>query len=230
MNATDSGVKISLYCAANLAIMSVPGVCITNITHLTTEQIIQILISLSPFIKYGAFFGLVMIEGPIVSMISGLLAAQGIMTLWIVYLVSVIGDLSSDSIYYILGRLGNKTLISSKYTNELKENPSRAEKLKKLFHEHPGKTLVLGKLTHIVGVPVLIAAGSVKIPATKFIIYDLSATLIKSFIFIMLGYYAGTLIGPVNKILEYATAAALLLTGLTLLYFFLGRYFEKKLF
>ncbi|MFA5894130.1 MAG: DedA family protein [Candidatus Margulisiibacteriota bacterium] len=189
----------------------------------------QTILTAIPVLKYGLLFLLTVIEGPLVAMIAGLLASLGFFNLALAYLVIIAGDLVSDSLYYSIGFWGREKSIK-KYGRFLLLDQTKLHKFETLVRYHSGKVLILGKLTHFAGVPILLAAGLVKIPYRKFIWYDTLATLPKSLAFLLLGYYFGGLTGTINRYLEYGT----LITGGLLAiifagYLFAGKYLEKKL-
>ena len=57
--------------------------------------------------------------------------------------------------------------------------------------ENPIRTLVLGKLTLGVGGLILINSGAAKYPFNKFLFYNFIATLIKTFLLLVIGFYFG---------------------------------------
>ena len=172
--------------------------------------------------KYAVFFPIMVVEGPIVTVIAGFLASLGYFNLFVLYAVSVAGDLTGDVIYYILGRWGGRRFID-KWGGYLKINFASIERFEKLFHRHAGKTLLLGKATHLIGGGILAAAGAAKFSFSRFLFFNTLATLPKSLILVMLGYYFGREYEKINKTFDYFVFAAVLLL------FILVINFRKKL-
>lgn len=189
----------------------------------------QTILVAMPIIKYGLIFLLTIIEGPLVAMIAGLFASLGFINLIVAYLVILAGDLVSDSLYYSIGFWGREKWIK-KYGRFVLLDRAKLHKFETLVRYHAAKVLVIGKLTHLAGVPILLAAGLAKIPYKKFIWYDMLATLPKSLAFLLLGFYFGGLAGAIGSYLEYGT---LIIGGLLALifagYLLAGKYLEKKL-
>lgn len=198
-----------------------------NLSSLTLSA--QTILVAIPVLKYVLLFLLTIVEGPLVAMVAGLFASLGFFNLILAYLVILAGDLVSDSLYYSIGFWGREKVIK-KYGRFILLDQTKLHKFETLVRYHSVKVLVIGKLTHFAGVPVLLAAGLVRIPYRKFIWYDMLATLPKSLIFLLLGFYFGSLTGTISHYLEYGT----LITGGLLAvifagYLLTGKYLEKKL-
>jgi membrane protein DedA with SNARE-associated domain len=198
-----------------------------NLSSLSLSS--QEILAAIPVLKYGLLFLLTVIEGPLVAMVAGLFASLGLFNLLLAYLVILVGDLVSDSLYYSIGFWGREKVVK-KYGRFILLDQEKLHKFETLVRYHSVKVLIIGKLTHFAGVPTLLAAGIVKIPYRKFIWYDMIATLPKSLIFLLLGYYFSNLTGTISHYLEYGTLItggllALIFAG----YLLAGKYLEKKL-
>ncbi len=155
--------------------------------------------------KYPILFLLTVIEGPIVTVITGFLATLGYINAYIAYAIIVSGDLTGDVIYYIFGRIGQEKFLEKwgRYIGVSKES---ADKIKKHFSDHGGKTLLLGKLAHGIGAVFLFAAGMSKMPFLRFLWFNLAATVVKSLALILIGFYFGQAITSINSILKFVSA------------------------
>ena len=140
--------------------------------------------------KYLILFPIIAIEGPIATVLAGFLASLGFMNFFVAYAVIVAGDLAGDSLYFALGYWGREKLIR-RWGKYLGITMERVERLEKHFRSHSGKTLIIGKLSHVFGVVVLLAAGLAKIKFRDFLKFDFIATIPKSLILILTGYYFG---------------------------------------
>jgi len=163
-------------------------------------------------IQYGyiAIIPFIMIEGPIITVICGSLCSFGIFNLFYVYLVIVLADLTADCIYYAIGRLGHGKFLD-RYGRFIGINKARALELKNHFHTKGGRTLFLGKISHGVGGVFLIAAGLAKMPFRRFVLFNTYATLIKSLVLLLLGYFFGQAILKINSFLQFLTAGSICL-------------------
>jgi len=179
--------------------------------------------------RYGILLFLIAVEGPLVTMAAGFLSAHGYMNIWLVYIICVVGDVISDFVYFGIGYWGRSKIVS-KYGHFLHISLAHVEKLERLFERHTGKTLVISKITHVAGVPFIIAAGLAKVKYYKFLFYDLIATVPKTLIFLLLGYYFGKAFDTFNNYLWYGTLISLFLLLLYIIgYFYLGKYSDKNI-
>ena len=112
------------------------------------------------------------------------------MNFFVAYAVIVAGDMAGDSLYFALGYWGREKLIH-RWGKFLGITVEKTERLEKHFRVHAGKTIIIGKISHVFGVVVLLAAGLAKIKFREFFKFDLIATIPKSLILILTGYYFG---------------------------------------
>lgn len=154
--------------------------------------------------RYLILFPLVVIEGPIVTVIAGFLISFGKLNFVFTFILIVVADIVGDCIYYSFGRLGRKGFVQ-RLSQRIGLNTDRVSRLKHHFDHHAGKTLFLGKLSHIVGTPILLIAGLADVPFLKFIWFVFLATIPKSFILLILGFYFGQAYFKINKVMTYAS-------------------------
>jgi len=176
---------------------------------------------------YIVLFPIMVLEGPIITVIGGFLSSVGIFNVYIVFLIVVLGDLTGDTIFYSIGRFGRLSVID-RWGHLFGMDRKSVEALEKHFHNHAGKTLLIGKLTHAVVSVVLIAAGAAKVPYKKYLWYNLLATLPKSLIFLLIGFYFGASLVRINHILDLTTVILFILFVASFLgYLFLRKYASK---
>lgn len=172
-------------------------------------------------IQFGDFaiFPLVMIEGPIITVIAGSLCALGILNLFFTYFVIVIADLTTDCLYYSAGRYGGKRFID-RYGHFFGINLSQVTKLKNHFDTKGGQTLFLGKVSHGIGGVFLVAAGLTKMPFKRFLWYNFLATLVKSIALLLIGYFFGTAIMQINSFFKFFAAISICLLMVAVVFYF----------
>ncbi|MDO8507175.1 MAG: DedA family protein [bacterium] len=142
--------------------------------------------------KYVAIFIGTFIEGPTVGLIVGFLSRVHYINLTLGYFSHVAGDLAADLVYYTIGYFGGVRIVP-RMARILRFSVKDVENIEESFDKHSKKVIILGKVTHVIGLPILIAAGGVRYKWYKFIIFDLIATLIKSAILVFIGYHFGGL-------------------------------------
>jgi len=180
-------------------------------------------------LAYGYFilFPLVVIEGPIVSILAGFIASMGHLNLFISFGVIIVADLIGDSMYYYIGYSGRKSFIK-KWGKYIGINEKRVEQIEGHFKKHSAKTLIAGKLSQGVGAVILVAAGIAKMPFWEYLWYNFLATVPKSLILLLVGYYFGRAYVEFNNYLSYTT---FIMIGLAILFvaaYFLIKKFAKK--
>ncbi len=184
------------------------------------EQIIEWLL----IYKYIVLFPIMVIEGPIITIIAGFLSSLELLSIYIAFLVVVVADLTGDFIYYSIGRWGRKKFID-KWGKYIGIDPARIGRLEDHFLKHRKKTLIIGKISHAIGAPILVAAGIVKVPIIEFLWVNLLATLPKSFLFLFIGYHFGQAYVKLDQYLDYFTITFIII-GVTfvLIYYLYNKY------
>lgn len=176
---------------------------------------------------YPLIFVITIVEGPIVTVISSFLASLGYFNVYMVYAVVVSADMTGDILWYSLGYFGRKHFIE-RYGHYIGITTGRIIKLESHFSSHAGKTIFLAKITHAIGLPFIIAAGMARVRFKTFFFYSIWATLPKSLIFVLLGYYAGTSYKKINTVLkDFTIAVVLLVVAFGVLYYLRQKYLEK---
>lgn len=176
---------------------------------------------------YPLIFLITIFEGPFVTMFGAFLASLGYFNVLVVYFVVMFGDLAGDLLWYLLGRLGRHHFVE-KYGYYLRIQTHHVEKLEGFFAKNAPGTIILAKITHAIGLPFIIAAGISKVDLKKFAWYSFIATIPKSFILVLIGYYLGTTYLKINNILAYLPIIALVLVGtFGILHYLNKKYFSK---
>ncbi len=182
---------------------------------------------LPPLIHYRYFllFPIVVIEGPIITIIAGFLVSVGSLDLPITYAVVVTADLVGDTLYYFVGRLGAKRFVDH-WGKYLRISWEEIDKLKRHFERHVGRTLLMGKLTHGAGGLILLAAGVAEVPYLSFFWFNLLGTLPKSLVLLLVGFYFGHGYQRINRYLNdvaLLTICLVALGGIAFLFYGAGR-------
>jgi membrane-associated protein len=159
----------------------------------------QFLLNLILDWKYSAIFVGTFFEGPVVGLLAGLFARVGYLNFFAAYVAHVLGDFVADFVYYSIGYFGGEKFLprAAKFLNFSVDEVERA-RIK--FHQNGKKIVILGKLTHVIGMPILVAAGLARYPAARFAVFNLVATLIKSAAILALGYYFGSFWQKINNV------------------------------
>lgn len=167
---------------------------------------------------YAALFIAALVEGPMASVIGAFLASRGLLDLGGVYLISVLGDMGGDMILYGVGRSSRLARAFLRKRLDVAEH-HRLLSLWQGFQTHPGRVLVTAKLTHAAGFLVLLSAGAARIPLKVFLGFNFLATLPKSAVFVLLGYFAGAAYNHIDFYLWLFSCGVILALVIGCLYY-----------
>ncbi len=134
---------------------------------------------------------LAVIEGPIVTVLAGFLAARDYFVWYWVLCLLIGGDVIGDAMYYCLGRFAAAPLasrISGRFGLRCSPN---AEQLRRDLVRNAGKMLLIGKWTHSIGFLVLTGSGMLRVPLRRFLLVNLAGSIPKTALLFGVGYFAG---------------------------------------
>ena len=172
---------------------------------------------------YWIILPLMIIEGPIVTLIAAFMASLGVFNIYIILALSILGDVFGDIIFYWLGRKGGMSFVRhvGKYIGITEE---LVVKMEKFFVSHGGKTIFAVKSTTGLCWATFIAAGIVRMPFKKFVGYSVLGGVIWSSFLVIMGYFFGYLY---EQIVDYINYAGWIIGSLALA-FFVGIGLYKK--
>lgn len=177
---------------------------------------------------YLLLFVGMLLEGPIVTAGGSFAAALGVFNPWLVVVLSILGNLIPDAIYYSIGYFGRERVVD-KYGHYLKITKERVRRLEELYHKHAGKTLLAVKLLPLLPVPGLIIAGVVKMPVKRFVLWSLVVTIPSSGIYFLIGYYFGAAYVKILRYVDYGGYLLLALLAVSLLVVYLTTKISRKI-
>ena len=165
---------------------------------------------------------LALLEGPVISVISGYLARLGLIRLPQVYAVLVLADLAGDVLLYTLGRQG-RAGMALPWLSVFGVTRRRLARVLRGFRAKGGRLLVIGKLTHSAGFAVLLAAGMARMPFARFLALNLLATLPKVAFFMALGWWFGRIADRVGNWLLGGTVLVLACAAIAITFMIINR-------
>ncbi len=181
---------------------------------------------------YPLFFVAAFFEGPVVTIAAGIAAALGYYNIYLIILISVLGDVSADVVYYGIGYWGRKALIN-KYGSYIGLTKERVEKIESFLKRHIAKTMIVVKLSPIIPVPGLLVIGSTRIPLKKYAIISILITFPKSILFALVGFFSGK---AYEHLSGFVANSQLIFLGIVILgglvyfgYKKMAEYFTRKL-
>jgi membrane-associated protein len=154
---------------------------------------------------YGYFImlPLMIIEGPVVTIISATMAALGAFNIFIVLILSIAGDMIGDIILYSLGYKWGMGFVRNigKYIGITEKLVTRMEKY---FERHGGKTIFAVKSTTGLCWATFTAAGIAKMKFKKFVLYSFFGGIVWSSFLVAMGYFYGYLWREIKQYIEWA--------------------------
>ena len=145
---------------------------------------------------------LVLIEGPIATLLGAAAASAGLMRPWGVFAAAAIGNLTADTLWYTLGYLGKSNWIS-KLGRMFGASDSLIKHLEQQMIEHAVRVLFLAKLTLSFIIPSLIAAGLLRIPWKRWFPALVGAETLWTGALVLIGYFTTEAIKRVQQWVEY---------------------------
>lgn len=179
--------------------------------------------------KYFVIFPITVIEGPIITVIGGFLIYLGYLDWWLAYFFLVLGDWVGDGLHYLLGRYYSNANWFKKIGGIFGYDKSKEEIIEKHFQNHPGKTVLLAKVSHGVGGLIQIVAGMSKMNFYEFMKFSLYGTLPKTFILILIGYYLGNSYEQINQYMDRIAFVVLASAIIVLIYYLVRRSVNEEI-
>ena len=149
---------------------------------------------------------LVLVEGPIATLLGAAAASAGLMRPWGVFAAAAIGNLSADALWYSLGYLGKSNWIA-KLGRTFGVSDSLLKHLEQHMIEHSVRVLFLAKLTLSFIIPSLIAAGLLRIPWKRWFPALITAETLWTGSLVLIGYFTTEAIKRVAQWVEYVGLA-----------------------
>lgn len=163
---------------------------------------------------YAMMLPLMILEGPVATLIAAMLASLGAFNVWMVLALSIFGDMVGDVILYGLGYKFGMGFVRrvGKYIGITEKLVLRMEKY---FTRHGGKTILAVKSTTGLCWATFTAAGIVKMDFRKFIKYSFYGGIIWSGFLVFMGYFYGYLWREVRDYIEWFGWVAVILAVAT---------------
>jgi membrane protein DedA with SNARE-associated domain len=156
--------------------------------------------------KYQVILPIAILEGPVVTVISGILVARGTLSFLPTLAVVFAGDMISDPALYLLGRFGRQLLRRLPLPAFAQH---RLEPVERQYAAFPWRTLIVGKLSYGLGSLFVVAAGAARMPARDFLMRMGLVDAVKSASLLALGYFCGRAVLRRTGYLRYYAAAVI---------------------
>jgi len=179
---------------------------------------------------YWIMFPLMIIEGPVMTLIAAMLASLGAFNVFIVFMLSIAGDIIGDIGFYTIGRKWGLTFARGigKYIGITEK---RILKMERYFNNHGGKTIFLVKSTTGLCLMTFVAAGIVRMNIKKFLLFSFLGGIVWSGSLVSVGYFYGYLWREISQFIDWIGWIVFGLVIITFIIINLFKSYEtKKLF
>lgn len=151
---------------------------------------------------YWMMLPLMIIEGPVVTIIAAMLASLGAFNVWIVLALSILGDMIGDMILYGAGYYFGMGFVRNigRYIGITEKLVLR---MQKYFERHGGKTIFAVKSTTGLCWAAFTAAGIVKMDFRKFIKNSFYGGVVWSSFLVAMGYFYGYLWREIHSYIKW---------------------------
>lgn len=169
--------------------------------------------------KYLVIFPITVLEGPIITVIGGFLVYLGFLNGFMAYFFLALGDWVGDALHYVLGRYYSNSRWFRKLSGYFGYDEAKEKLIEEHFKKHPGKTVLLAKVSHGVGGLIQIVAGMAKMDFKEFMWFSLIGTLPKTLALFFVGYYLGSSYESINKYLDRVAYIVIIAVAFVIIYF-----------
>jgi membrane protein DedA with SNARE-associated domain/membrane-associated phospholipid phosphatase len=183
-----------------------------------------------PYIQYVgyvlAFFGAfletlpgigIFVPGQTIVVIAGFLAQQGVLHLWLVLLLAILGAILGDTLGYFLGRRYGLQLF--------RKQQGIVREVADIVHEHPFKTLVIGRFNSLTRAFAPFAAGASNVRPRSFFTANIIGGVLWGLCFVSLGYLFGASYEFVSHSVDVLIfVAASVFSAVLILYYYLKKH------
>lgn len=151
---------------------------------------------------YWAMLPLMIIEGPVATIISAMLASLGAFFWPWVLVLSIFGDVVGDVILYGLGYKYGMHFVRG-FGKYMGITEKLVLKMEHYFEKHGGKTIFAVKSTTGLCWATFVAAGIVKMDFKKFVRYSILGGIVWSGFLVAMGYFYGYLWREIKQYISW---------------------------
>jgi len=180
--------------------------------------------------KYLVIFPVVVVEGPIITVVSGFLAKLGVLNGFLAYTILLLGDIIGDCLFYTIGKYSRTISWAKKVTNFLGYDEQKEKFLQNHFERHTYKTFLLAKFSNSLGSSVQVAAGMSSFSFKRFFTANMLGAIPKTLILFLIGYYLGESYVQINEYLNSFALIGILIAIFFTAYFWVGKYVSRVFF
>jgi membrane protein DedA with SNARE-associated domain len=184
------------------------------------EQTGQMIFEFLKHYGYWAMLPLMIIEGPIATILAAMLASLGAFAWPMVLLFSILGDLIGDVLLYSAGYKWGLGFVRG-FGKYMGITEALVNRMEKYFEKHGGKTIFAVKSTTGLCWATFVTAGIVKMDFKKFVRYSFLGGIVWSGFLVAMGYFYGFLWRDLKQYISWVgwivfAVAAVSVVGITI--------------
>lgn len=168
---------------------------------------------------YIIMIPLMMVIGPVVSVVAAFMASMGIFNVYVVFIISFVAGMIGDILLYGTGRKWGMKAVY-RFNGRFGVTKSAVLKMERAFEAHGGKLIIAVKSTTGLCWVTFIAAGIVKMPFWRFFMYTIIGGFVWSGFLVIVGYFFGYMYKQIVHYISFAgwILAVLLIGALVVWY------------
>lgn len=139
---------------------------------------------------YVLMFVAMLLEGPIITLAAAFASAFGFFSVFLVFILSFLGDALADVVYYYIGYFSRLAFIE-RFGKYVGLSEKKMKRIESLLHDHSVKTLIALKLTPGLPTPGLMLVGAAHMPIKKYAAVCSLIILPRTIFLVFIGYYFG---------------------------------------
>jgi membrane protein DedA with SNARE-associated domain len=168
------------------------------------------------------------LEGPIVTTAAAFASSFGLFNLWIIFLLSILGDLAGDLIYFEIGKRVGEPVIR-RYGHKIGFENEKLKIVELHLKNNFGKTMIAIKFVPFLTIIGLLLSGALNISRKRFILLSFLITLPRAIFFTIVGYYFGVVASSILKYYNLSQYVIIAIAFVGILSYFIYKWLFKKI-
>ena len=176
---------------------------------------------------YPLMFAGMVVEGPMTTAAGAFGASLGYFNIWLVFLLSMLGDILPDIFYYSVGYFGHQRIVA-RFLRFLRISDEKVSAARALLARNELKGLLLFKYAPLLAMSGLILTGSNRMPFRRFLLADILIGIPNNIVFTGIGFLSGQAFASVaGKAAQAEQIGGAILFAAVIFYFFYRRLVRK---
>lgn len=123
------------------------------------------------------------------TLIAGFLIWTGQFNLGIAFVIIILADIANDTLYYRIGHTSSRSKRITSFIDKSHFLSRNIGTMRKLWANHPLKTMILGKNAYMISVAIVASAGVVNMSYLRFLSYSIPSAFVQPIILLFVWYH-----------------------------------------